>query len=786
MRLSFRRSSLSSDFFLFSVLIITIITLLSLGFWMQVYQGELQKKREQLPDISNRISSVLIDSIDYTAKYAEFIGQRIAQHNPDDYAYIAATISGKSITQSHEQNLYTTIFDWVTPDKQLRVSSKIGILPTPFDMSDRDYLQRTPLHPWVFQLSSPRIGGLSREWIIPAGMGVTNKKGDFLGTITLGFSVNGLIRRIDEIVRPNDVHYLVLDDDMRMILDSTSETSGPHEGPSLSISQKAEISDGETRTLTTPIAFRNVDFLYYKKVDHSPYIVLVGYNNSMATTLFKDIVLSRMLEFTAIGLTALFLLYMMRRRLIQPVMQLAHTANHIIKGGDVTFAPSSIREIDILGKHLQKISDYIKNEQRITSELIHKTSLLEQSTHELEIANAEALAACEAAREADRAKSEFLANMSHELRTPMNAVIGLTNILLRQEYTPEKRKEYLQVMQTSAQHLMQLINDLLDIAKLESDQTQLENTPFNLLDVINDVIAMNTLQASQKNIKLSVRVNSAPPALVWGDPGRLRQVLINLIGNAVKFTQKGHVTVALDCYEDKFTRRWKVMIAIADSGIGIPADKMHSIFDKFTQADNSIRRTHGGTGLGLSISKTLIELMQGSITVDSTYGKGSCFTLHIPFMPAYGNSVGSHAPSEAAEALPQDLHILMVEDNNSNVLVITSMLDLYGYSYELAKNGKEALDKIASTHYDLILMDVQMPEMDGWEVTRRIRADEKIQGNQRIPIIGMTAHALPGDRQRCLEAGMDDYIAKPFDSSTLLQSIKRLAANAKVIKLRIA
>jgi signal transduction histidine kinase/CheY-like chemotaxis protein len=783
MKVLFNRSTIAADFFFFSACIITALILTSFGYWMEAYQDALKKKQDELPAISDRIASILIDSIDYTAKYAEFIGQRIAQHNPHDLNYIANTISGKNVTQTHEQNLYTTTFDWVTPDKQLRASSKIGVLPQPFDMSDRDYLARTPLHPWTFQVSAPRIGGLSKQWIIPAGMGISNKNGDFLGTITLGFSISGLVRRIDQMINPADMHYIVLTDNLQTIIDSTSDNSGPSSVTFSTLIGKEGLSGSPAHFLATPLTYRNANFTYYKKVDKSPYIILAGYDTAMANALFHHVVLSRLAEFSGIGMAAIMLLYFMRRRLIEPVMELADNASRISMGQHVFIRGSHVQEIAVLGKYMQKISDYVQNEHRISQELMHKTQQLENSARSLELANAEATAACEAAWKADRAKSDFLANMSHELRTPMNAVIGLTNILLHKEHPPEKQKEYLDVLQTSAHHMMKLIDDLLDIARLESDQTQLEKTSFNLLEVLNDVVSINTIRASQKNLELLLHIHSKPPAFLLGDPGRLRQILINLIGNAVKFTEKGQITLDLDCIANPVTSMWDIKITIADTGIGIQQEKLDGIFDKFTQADNSIRRTYGGTGLGLSISKTLIELMQGTISVESISGKGSRFTINVSLPNAEDimqYSVDSHDINETAQ---KNAHILLVEDYKGNILVVTSILEMYGYSYELAKNGNDALIKLSHTHFDLILMDVQMPEMDGLEVTRRIRISESTTDSLPIPIIGMTAHALAGDRQRCIDAGMSDYIAKPFDLQKLLKSIRHFTAEKRTHSL---
>jgi len=773
-----RRPSVSTFFSWFAVLLLSSAILLAFGFWYQAYRNELAQKHAALATEAERLSAAFNDTFDYTAKYVEFVGDKIAQRNATDLDYIASFISGSYVTRPQEQNLYiTTTFDWVTPDKQLRVSSKLGVLRTPFDMSDRHYLAQAQMHPWTLQISDPRYGGLSKQWIIPAGMGITNKHGKFIGSITLGFALDGLNRRIMQIIGPTDVRYILLTERGVLVMDSAHENSTPSDGSSPAVPPSVLSSGADY--LEQPIAHDGFIFSYVKPMGKYPLTLLVGYPAAMPSALFSTMVLGHLADLSGIAAASLIMLYLLRRRLVAPVAQLARAADRISKGLPAVLPHSPFHEMALLSEQLQKVSDHVQNEQRINQELVHKTQLLEISSHKLEVANAEALSAAETARKANEAKSEFLANMSHELRTPMNAVIGLTQILLSKEHPPEKRKEFLQVMQTSAQHLMQLINDLLDISKFESGQAQLENIPFDLRHTIEQVIEMTQVQVKQKNIALRLSVMNPPPSQLVGDPHRLQQVLINLLGNAVKFTEKGSVTVELDCRENPITRSWDVTIAVADTGIGIPPAKLASIFEKFTQADSSISRTHGGTGLGLSICRMIMEMMDGKIWVESNYGQGSRFMIEFPLDAVAQVPAKGPQPSSEDQPAAKGGHILLVEDQEGNVLVATALLDLGGYSYEVARNGKEALAMLQRSRFDLVLMDVQMPEMDGQDVTRIIRMNELSTGAPRLPVIGITAHAFPEDRERCLNAGMDDHIAKPFDPAVLQATIARLISRKR-------
>ena len=371
-----------------------------------------------------------------------------------------------------------------------------------------------------------------------------------------------------------------------------------------------------------------------------------------------------------------------------------------------------------------------------------------------------------AADSANRVKSQFLANMSHELRTPLGVVIGLANVLALSRPLTKKQIEYVSTLQVSAGSLLTLISDLLDVSKIDSGIIVLEEVPFSLSKVMEEVTSMMSIRANEKNLAFTMDDQSVKGTRFLGDPMRLRQILLNLCGNAVKFTEQGsvHVSVKSHPIDDS---RYEVSIAVTDTGIGIAPDKIASVFDRFVQAETSMSRRYGGTGLGLTISKTLVELMRGTIHVESVLGQGSAFIVEIPLRLA-PNSPSDETEEEAAQPpLISNARVLLVEDHEPNILVESTYLDLMGLECDVARNGEEALKKFALRKYDLILLDVQMPIMDGLEVTHHIRSQEKLKGLPRTSIIGMTAYALAGDRQSCLAAGMDEYISKPFDPEEL-------------------
>ena len=384
-----------------------------------------------------------------------------------------------------------------------------------------------------------------------------------------------------------------------------------------------------------------------------------------------------------------------------------------------------------------------------------------------------------AAEAANIAKTEFLANMSHEIRTPMNAIIGLSTILSKSQPLTPRQNEYIKTLSNSADSLLALINDLLDIAKIESRSVELEHIPFSLTRLMQEVTSMMAVQVRDKGLTFTGDGECVEERVFIGDPTRLRQIIINLCSNAIKFTDEGHVHVSITCAPSELPNHETICLAVRDSGIGIPLEQIDSIFQKFVQGDTSINRKYGGTGLGLAITKTLTEIMGGTIAVTSEPGVGSTFKVSLPLEVASARTVATAEYSLAAivnssvETFVRPT-VLLVEDYEPNILVAQTFIEDFGYSVDVAHNGLEACEKVKASSYVAVLMDVQMHGMNGLDATRSIREWEAAEGRTASRIIGMTAHALAGDRERCLGVGMDDYIAKPFRPEELQRKIKNL------------
>ncbi|MCW8934535.1 MAG: ATP-binding protein [Gammaproteobacteria bacterium] len=506
----------------------------------------------------------------------------------------------------------------------------------------------------------------------------------------------------------------------------------------------------------------------FRPVNISGYILQLTIPDSVLRAPMWSLIKALILIFVISSLIAIFLAFVLSRLLTSPLLNFTNSVGKLKDGKlEKIHVKTKTTEFEnMFGVFNQLISIVQEREDSLQKLNIDLEDRVLKRTIDLERANKDLVNAKNIAEKASKAKGSFLANMSHEIRTPMNGIIGLTELTLRTDLN-DKQFEYLSKLKSSADILLHIINDILDFSKIEAGKLNIEDKDFDFNTVIENITSIFNTRALEKNIELIIDINDNVPRMLRGDSVRVSQILINLISNGIKFTNNGSVKLVINARKNDF-----IHFMIIDTGIGISPEHQKKLFHSFTQADNSTSRRFGGTGLGLSICKHLVNLMKGDISLTSEPGKGSCIEFEL-FLPK-GTTEPPIIPPDSDKQYRSDIlankQALLVEDVMINQLIAKEILTQSGMFIDTANNGKEAVKMASEKAYDLIFMDIQMPEMDGYDATRLIR---KIPSYKDIPIIAMTANAMADDKLNCIKAGMSGHISKPLDIDNIISEIEK-------------
>jgi two-component system sensor histidine kinase ChiS len=766
---------LARDFKIIAVAVVVVIFALSSWFTWKIITSQVERNTQRLESIAKRIERTLIDDFDYTSYQMEYLANQIKEKGTDSdliYQLFRAFRSNNKINIALSWNM----FSWVDKNFLLTVDGNEGILKYPVDLSKRDYLPNTVERPREIFFGEPVYGGVSKQLVIPAGMGVTDKNGSYLGSIVFGFDIGSLIYKLEQIVNIEGISFVIIDNTERIFVESSNNKLVTADIDLSSIIKTILIEDNQNARMisTASLIKRNRINMYYQPVAKYPFSVILSLDKNISYQELWDTWSSRIFEFHILGLILLALLFTLYRKVIRPIVILTEAAEKLSKGNNNVSIPEAFTyEISILGEQLLKVAKLIENERRAKEviEEAHKHIKLANESLEKKI-----LERTQELQQALSIKTEFLNNISHEIRTPIQGVTAISRGLVDhwQDFNDKQKFDYANQVAHNADRLFSLVNNILDLSKFNAGKMVLDLQPNDIILLIKDLIEeCRPLLLDKPNLHVTLQESTKMLPLVVFDKSRIGQVIRNLLANAIKFTAEGKITIkvsekkALISEDDE---QDSIYISVEDQGIGIPESELDIIFQAFTQSSRTKTKA-GGTGLGLSISAEIIRSHQGQIWAENNKnGHGITFFFTLPKTVSSITKGNDNLDKTSIKDL--NARILVIDDeqtclNSMGILLHDTKFELF-----FADGGQAGLEYLRQNYneIDIILLDLMMPDMYGLNVLAEIKNNINLK---HIPVILQTGVSDETEIAKAMSMGVIGYITKPYNKDKILSQLQQ-------------
>jgi two-component system sensor histidine kinase ChiS len=751
-----RKASLARDFTIFSAVIMIAVLITSLCVGLLVHRSYYNKQESEITDKANSLDRELSESFGIVTHYARFLGNKITQNNDLDQNYIKQVFSTEGYYDPNNENIWTK-FGWVNINKKLFIINNSKLEER--DLSVRSFLEKTPLHPNKIEFSAPALGIMSDQWVLPAGIGVTNKKKEFLGTINTGFHLERLAKKLELLFDRKNLVFMLFNDEMKFVLGSDNIGLSylgnlPPENLVEQIREQITFAQSNKGFFKENINYYQFSFSYFKHSQQYPFYFIIGENIKVANEEYWQITFPRIAELTIMGLLFIVLLYYFRQHIVKPMILLADSAKNIATGElNSKIHYGQYQEVNLLADQLTEI-------QKTKQELVQAKNRVDIVNRSLEHKVKERTTELEKAL---AIKTEFLNSISHEVRTPVQGITSISQGLIEKwnTHTEEKKLALASAVASNSQRLYSLVSNLLDFSIFNDEKIYLNMQEADLIDLINGIIEeCRCLYLSDKNIKITFQEHP-DKAMLLMDSERIIQVLRNLITNSIKFMNKGELQISVNKGNSL-----EYVITVKDQGIGIPEKELDIIFSPFVQS-SSTKNKVSGAGLGLSICKKIVTEHNGKIWAENNEDGGVSMKFSLPI---------KHIEAQLSEKKVSRVRtgkILMIDDEPTCQMSMDILLSNTGFTLVSAYGGKMGLEYLAKHHkeIDLVLLDLMMPDMYGLNVLSEIKANPEMRD---IPVIIQSGTNDSKEIEKSIALGAKAYVRKPYQRPQILDAIANI------------